>query len=356
LAYPARYFAGGRTADEATVVSVGVGDERRAVDLALNPVPAHKVSGTVKGPEGPAVVSLSLTTRTESTYRATAAEAAITFSDMNGRFVFPAVPTGEYWLRVAAVPERLRNEAGPSRPSLWLTVPVSVGAADVTDLALTLRQGFRVSGQMEFEGRARPSDDLVRRIVITVESSDGRTLDPASLSRIAIQPDGSFSSSALPEGSYFLRINNAPPGWGLTRSNLGGRDVSKAPLTLDRDLSRILLTLSDRVSEVSGSVQNVSGVSDPDAAVLVFPVESASWTDYGITPPYIRSVRVDSDGSYRLIGLVAGDYFVVAVPEEAAVNWQETKTLKTLAQVASRLVVAPGGAKSLNLRTVDIRR
>ena len=354
--YPTRYFAAGRTADEATLLSLGVGDERLGLDLILNPVPAYGIAGTVKGPDGPEAVSLSLTNISESTSRTTPAEAAITFSDTDGRFLFPAVPAGEYRLQVAAVPERIRGDTGPIRPSLWLSAPISVGTTDVTDVALTLQHGFQATGRVDFESDAPRSPDLVRRTTLTVESADGRTLTPASITRIAIRPDGSFSTSRLPEGSYFIRVNGSPPGWFLTGIRLAGRDVSKVPLLLNRDLSQILVTFRDRGSELTGSVRNDAGLSDSDTTVAVFPTDGASWVDYGQTPPYIRSVRASSDGNYRILGLLSGDYFVVAVPEETAINWQDTKTLRALARLASRITVAENEMKVLNLRTATLHR
>ena len=354
--YPVHYFASGRTIDEATPVSIGVGDERRGVDVRLSPVPAQRVSGTVQGPEGPVIVSVSLTPRSEYAFRTAVSEAAITFSDVNGQFLFPAVAKGDYWLQVTAVPDLVRGQVGPTRPNLWLTVPVNVTDTNLTDLTLHLRRGFRVAGRINFEGNGRLSPDSLRRVVITVESADARVLKPPRISRIAVQPDGSFASTELPEGSYFLRLNSLPLGWVQLGATFEGRDISNVALTVDRDISGVLLKISDRGAELIGSVQNASGLKHSGATVLVFPVESSSWVDYGNTPPGFRSSRTGVDGSYRVSGLLPGDYFVVAVAEEAAMDWQEGRLLKILAQVASRLTVTPGEAKSLNLRVVELRR
>ena len=158
----------------------------------------------------------------------------------------------------------------------------------------------------------------------------------------------------MPAGRYYLRINNAPPGWTLPSAIWNGRDISDLPFELDRDVSGVAITFTDRPSTLSGQVQNVSSAADASATVLIFPADSGSWIDYGGFPRRLRAVRADKDGRFMAIGFPAGTYLVAAVAEEASAEWQNPQTLKALARLATKITLADGEARQLDLTTVTV--
>jgi len=299
-------------------------------------------------------------------------ETATTMSDAKGRFMFVGVPEGRYRLRAilaqvpvsgggrGAAPPPLNQTAKPAAPpppdlggfTLWATQTITVGATDVTDLAVALRPGFRIAGRSEFVGtREQPAADVVRRMFATFDPADARPLLASTVLRGSFDDRGRLLSYQVPPGRYYVRINNNPPGWTLKSAMLNGRDISNVPVSLDADISSLIVTFTDRPSTVSGQVQSPTGAADPTATVLVFPAEAGAWTDTGEFPRRLRAIRVDRRGQYRTEGLPAGDYLVVAVVDESSTNWQDPRVLRALTRLATPITLGDGETRSVALKT-----
>ena len=145
----------------------------------------------------------------------------------------------------------------------------------------------------------------------------------------------------VPPGRYFVRVADAPQGWTFRGATLGGRDVTDAPFEIDGDLTGVMLTFTDRQTQLSGTVTSETG--PPDAAtVIAFPTDSSAWVGYGSASRRLRTARVDKTGNYSITNLPAGEYFVVAVPERMAADWQNPKFLEGLTADATRVRLPEG--------------
>jgi hypothetical protein len=198
----------------------------------------------------------------------------------------------------------------PTGPAHFASQPITVDASDLTGLVVTLRNGFQVSGSLEFEDAAsRPAADVVRRIAVTFESANGASV-PIQVARGVIDMEGKFTSYQLPPGSYLVRANGLPSGWMLKSAALNGQDISDVPLKLERDVAGMAITFTNKPSALTGRALDNSGNPDSKATVLVFPSTQALWTDYGETPRRLRSVRVDRDGAFKIQGLPPGEFLL----------------------------------------------
>src|SRR4029453_4437391 len=150
-------------------------------------------------------------------------------TDDNGRFTFLAVPSGDYTLRVTATPPAVTffdsftivdtrgapvsgnapREPFPkpdgAEPTLWASSPLSVGDADVTDLSIVLKNGFTISGRVEFEGSDRPRAGQTSKTANYVQPLN------SDLERIQVMPanldtSNQFTTTALPPGRYLLHV------------------------------------------------------------------------------------------------------------------------------------------------------
>jgi len=375
--YPTRYYPAASTASEAALITVQSGEERLGADLSMTLVPTSRISGVVRGPDGPTAAALSLIPDNDDLSTDSSLEIATTLSDAEGRFTFLGVPEGRHrlravWLQVpvggggsrGAPPPRPEGgaPAPPPRPALggftlWSMQTIDVGERDVTDLPVTLQSGFRIGGRAEFVGAAEPpTADALRRMTATFDPADARPLMSATIGRGQFDNEGYLSSYQLPPGRYYVRINGAPPGWTLKSAMLNGRDLSNVPVMVDRELNNLIVTFTDAPATLSGQVTDASGGPDVSATVLVFPADSASWIDYGSFPRRLRDVRVGKDGQYSTVGLPPGEYLVVAVADETSANWQDPTVLKALARSATSVTIAEGESRSLALRTSVVSR
>ena len=374
--YPTQYHPAAPTAAAASILTLRSGEERPAIDIQLALTPTSFVSGTASGPAGPLKAVLSLVPDSDDLSTDTGFETATTMSDATGRFTFIGVPEGRYRLRaiLAQVPVSGASRGAPPPPpkdqpikptptpvpdlggfTLWATQTITVGASDLNDLAVSLRPGFRIAGRSEFVGtHAQPAGDVVRRMYATFDPADARPLVGSTISRGQFDERGRLSSYQLPPGRYYVRIDNQPPGWTLKSATLNGRDVSNVPLALDADVTALVIAFTDRPSTLSGHVQNATGAPDPSATVLVFPADSGAWMDSGAFPRRLRAVRVDRNGQYQTAGLPAGDYLLVAIPDESSANWQDPKVLQALARLATSITLGDGETRSASLKTMAV--
>jgi hypothetical protein len=87
------------------------------------------------------------------------------------------------------------------------------------------------------------------------------TLVPAApglspTSKIALEADGTFTRTNLVPGPYYIRVGATPPGTYIRSISGGGHDALDAPVDLtDRDVDDIEITLTDRGTELIGSVR-----------------------------------------------------------------------------------------------------
>jgi hypothetical protein len=180
------------------------------------------------------------------------------------------------------------------------------------------------------------------------------TADGATQVTGRVDANGQFTTLGAKPGRYFVRIGGSPEGWMFKSATWRGRDVSDEPFDLDSDANDVVITFTDRWTDMHGIVLGLRG-PDPDATVLIFPMEQQAWTNYGINARRVRSVRTSRSGDYRLHSIPAGDYYVVAIPEDRAADWQDPGFLASLTAVATRVTISDGDQKLVGLRTREVR-
>ena len=371
------------TVQGAEAVHIDSGQDRSELNMVLRIVPSVRILGTLSGP------SNRLSGMAVHLYPAApgdvtivgAIEAAQTVTDPEGGFGFIGVPAGSYVLKVTyaprseqAIPQELIDRliaegafvpdsfferppvTAPAEPTLWAIAPVTVGETDVTGLALALREGPRVTGRIAFEGtKARPAADRLASATISFDAVDGSASNTYAQARGRVVPDGTFSTMGVVPGRYLVRLQGAWPGWTLKSIVAGGREVSDDPLDITgADIDGVVITMTDRPSELSGSVRTDSGAPDRRANVLVFPSDRARWTQTN-AGRRMASTGVSKQGTFTVSGLPAGDYFVVATNESISSNWQDPRMLDTLSRIAARVTIRDAEPRKVDLVTSVIR-
>jgi len=398
VSYPTVFYQTASTPTAATVVKLASGEERTGLDFQMKLKRTLMVSGTVTGPEGPVKnVGVKLLPAAAAEEYATpfGNEAAVTASDASGGFTFLGVPPGAYTLQVIRVPRFLAprspssmttveiagaggismgfSSSGPTTgpalplptdPTLWGGMQLTVGEVDVSNLSVVLKSGAKLSGKIVFEGSGTaPPADVVQRATLQFSPVASMPSQVSSAQK-RVEGDGRFSTVGYPPGRYTLSasIPQVPQQsggtatvWRFKSAALDGRNLDEGFEIQSSDIAGLVVTFTDRSTEVSGLVVDLKSQPDTGALVVVMPADSQSWRESIAPSRRVRSARTTTTGSYSLKDLPPGEYFIAAVSDAAVDNWQEPKTLDSISRVAARITLGEGGTVSQRLTTAVIR-
>lgn len=218
--------------------------------------------------------------------------------------------------------------------SYWGQLRVDVSGPGVDDLVLPLRRPAVMSGRIVWAPGAKPPSSSPRP---RLEPADGRR--SLGIPSIAGLPGdtSTFTIDGLMAGEYFLRVGGAT----VESITWNGEDYTDRPFDggAGRDITGVVLTLTSTSSSISGVVGDGNLTLTSGAAVIVFPVEREGWSNYGFNPTRLTSVLTTSDGRYRVGGLPAGEYYLLAVPAAQERAWLDPSFLAAHAARASRVRV-----------------
>jgi uncharacterized protein (DUF2141 family) len=339
-------------------VTVGVGEERSAIDIALQVVPSARLDGRVVDPDGqvPRALQLSLISPaqrlgfverdTSGTLRPNAV-----VPTQAGGFVRPALTPGHYTFVARAADGTATASGTPDRPEqdLWAIADVDIRGEDVPDFVITLQRGMTVSGQVVLAAShaSVPPDPSTVELRLAAATS-GLTLGvPAT----RVNADGTFRFHGIVPGEYTLWAS-AGTGWALKTATLGTQDLVDTPLVVvpGRDLSDVIVTVDDRPTSISGTLVDALGRPAPEYVVVVFSADRRFWTS---SSRRTRQMHPATDGWYTAIGLPAGEYLVAAVTDVGESDVDDPGFLELLSAAATRVSVTDGQAKTLNLRMAN---
>jgi len=136
--------------------------------------------------------------------------------------------------------------------------------------------------------------------------------------------------------------------------SVNGVDATDTPIELTQNVSGVVVTFTDQISDVRGVVTGTAAGNDPPA-VIVFPSDSAAWKNFGVNPLRMRRTLANAAGSFTLGSLPSGDYCVIAVPEEFSSEWQDPAYLEVLSRTASRFTLSLGERRTVELSVQDVR-
>jgi hypothetical protein len=341
--YPTTYLPSATTPTDATIFSLGSGEERSGGTIQLRPVPAVRVAGKLVGPQGPVPLTALRLANAGANPAEVTLDPVTGLSDPNGVFSLLAVPAGQYALRVLTQ----ASSSTAENPVLWASVPLSIADTDVSDLTVALRPALRVSGRFEFQGTSPvPAGAALRECCRVSVSPNGGTWG-----RVLASPDATgVFMTAVPGGSYVVTAE-PPPGWHLRAAMFEGRDISDMPIEIKGDVAGIVVMFSDDPTQIAGTVRNAQGSAAGNGSVVVFPTDRRLWTGYSsLFNRRVLSRTIGPTGEFRITALPPGEYFVAAIPDALVDDWQDAKVLETLSRSATRVSLGEKDKKSLDLR------
>jgi hypothetical protein len=367
--YPTLFYNNVTVSARATVVTLKSGEARTNVDFQLPLLTAYKVSGSVSAPDGPAKgMALHLLTADPDEGLSDTApdDVATSITDPQGQFTFLGVPRGQYVLKAASGPAQRLTQAADGSVSitrstdatLWASVPVAVEQADLAGLTVALQPGLQVTGRVVFEGVSpQPNEQQLQRGIrlAPTQGAGGRAAGPGINVPVPIGADGTFSSTGYVPGRYSVIAPTWPVlKWSLKSVTLAGADVSDVPVEIAAgDLTNLVVTYTDQPAHLSGTVRDLSGRPDPNALVVVFPVDRHAWGwPNGL---HTKSAPASTTGLYTLSTLAPGDYEIAAIPNGWQSTWQTPAMLEQIVASATRVQLKVGETRTEDLKTMTIR-
>jgi protocatechuate 3,4-dioxygenase beta subunit len=356
--YAPTYFPGTPNGSEAQKISLAVGQEAQNTDFALLPVKLAKISGTVISSEGkPVEGSMVNAVPRNSDGAPMMMMSGSARSDKNGNFTISNVSPGEYTLqtrvfqimtsgggdnmmftaRVGIGPDGSEGETG--------SLPLTVSGQDLSGVVVVTSKPATATGQLTFEGAAKPSTLTNIRVTATPLDMDGPMISFAGPG--TVKADGTFELKGL-SGTRLVRAPSLPPGWMLKAVRVNGNDVTDTGIDFKpgEAVSGVEVVLTSKLTEVNGTVKAGSEQAK-DYTLVVFADEPQKWSLPNTR--YVAGTRPDQQGRFQIKNLPAGGYYAIAVDYLAQGEWGDPDVLERLKPKATSFSIEEGQTKTLAL-------
>jgi hypothetical protein len=381
------FYPGTAVAAEAQPVIVEAGQERLGVDFGILLVPTAQIRGRLVDDQGRPQANQGVTLRAPAS-----SPLGLEFIEslgtgtgrtgQDGTFTLTGVKPGRYTLAARVTIKTGNEPAGtPQGNALgeamamlgmgggthWASEEVTVAGRDITDVTLVLKPALTITGKVIYEASTlkAPEDMTTVRLAVTPVTNEAASAVTTMIqsifsgSSVTVAADGTFVAKGLSPGTYRLMTAGgvlaslAPTertdGWTLKSVMAGGRDVADTGVVVNENVSNVIVTFTDRPSELSGTVFDQAGRVTPEFPIVVFSVDKTYWVSGSRR---VTQARPASDGTFKVMGLPAGEYFVCAV---TAVEQSELADPAFLEQLAAssykiKITIRPGEKTVQNLK------
>jgi hypothetical protein len=259
MAVASTYAPGVTSFAEARTYPMAAGQNLTGVDIKVTRLATVRVSGSLTGPDATTShVGLRLVPKgVDNVDRASFGDAARTVTDARGQFTFLGVLPGHYTIEgyVLVYPPGGQMKQGSSIPvgpdgyalrkqvQRWAKLAIDVSTEDVAGLSLPLSAPFFVTGRVVYvvageSGPPRPVQAGVRLYLLR------RTGQQASSPSGTTAADGTFSLGPAFPDKYQLVAEAGTP-WKVVSIVANGRDVTNQIIDLDRDITDVVITITN---------------------------------------------------------------------------------------------------------------
>jgi Carboxypeptidase regulatory-like domain len=331
LTYAPTYFPGVLVQSEAQLVNVPLSQDVVGIDFTVQMVTAAKVSGMAIGNDldqaRVRLVQFEGASAKAQTYASPVGQ--------DGSFSIPNVPPGQY-LAVA------ESHDGIAYTSL------SVAGRDVTGVTLPLAPRGVPDGHVVFDGSTTPTAADLARVEVRLTPMIGQVTLGSEVMDDSPKEDGTFVITGIRAGGRRVLVQT-PKGWVLKSVTLNQQDVTDEYFdALAASGKQLVITLTDRVTEISGTVTVMGRTSVPDTSVLAFATDPRL-RQMPASQRFIRYAPVDKGGHYRIAGLPPGDYSLVALENLDPGQWAPN-AFEQLQASATHVTLQEGDKKTRDLR------
>jgi hypothetical protein len=354
--YAPTYYPGVVSAPEAGKVNVAPGQEVGNIDFQILLVPFATVSGIVSGGDGTDSVAVMLMPQDGSNSgRGPMGAPTLTGrAQADGTFTITNVPPARYM----AIARSMRTD----QPAIGMQTVV-VNGQNISGVSLMLQAGVSLSGNITVESSGTPAPaDYSSFRVDAVEvtplpfggrggGGGGRGSRQAGNGRA--EKNGAFRIDNLLPGKHHIRVTGGgvqgARQWALKSVTIGGLDVTDTPVELKpgQNVENVTVLLTDRATEITGTVRDAKGAGAPALTVVAFSTDQQHWRAQSRR---IQAVRTDQSGTFRLRNLPPGDYLVIASADVEQGEWFDPAFLEQARAGAKQVSITEGEKKTLDLR------
>jgi protocatechuate 3,4-dioxygenase beta subunit len=342
--YARTYFPGSSVPAEARFVALGAADDVSGIDFALERAATARVSGRILDAAGEPTMggAVRLTPAVRANALRNVAVGARISRD--GVFEFDNVAPGEYIVRAD------RGRSSSSVEGEFGALPITVAGKDVDGVVLRMSAGSSILGRFRFDTEPDaklPPASAIELSPIGVDPD--RTPDNVAVAEI--HDDWTFEMHGI-NGRRRLALVRLPSNWALGEIRAKGNDVTDRILafgTTDDSLNDVEVVLTDRLAEVSGTVEDARGRPAAGSHVIVAAMDRRKWYPGS---RFLRRALAEQNGTFRVAGLPAGTYYLVGcegVPAGGDDAWQDPEFLESIVTRGTTLTLQDGEKQSLQL-------
>lgn len=342
------FYPSAQNAGEAQAVRLKLAQQMTGIDVGLIAGKLVTISGTALDPQGLPLagdtVGVSLVPQGDTFASYATAGSAKTAPD--GSFVVRDVSPGEYTLHVQTQPATGTPES---------TQTSIAASTDIQGVELVTSAASSVSGRVVLDsGSALPSNCPLTRLRVTgrlVDDTGHVNLGGFRANGGTVSDDGSFTVQSV-AGQTRFTVAPLPPGWAVKRVDYNGADILAIGIdSHGQTLDGLVITVTDRLPTVTGTLRDDKGNPAPTAAAIIFPEDATLW-DSGLNT--VRIARVDQLGVFSCRALRPGTYLAIAVPAVNGNDWMDPQFLESLRSRATEVMLKEGDTKQLNLVVVNV--
>ena len=375
------FYPSATRAKDAVVIKAESGVERSDIDITIPDRVLHTVGGVVrgKGDRRPvANAKVTIVSREEGAGSDSPlsgerfASQTSTTTDADGRWEFRDIPEGSYTVSVKPTEEYEETSAsdgGATNRNATYDGNANVGysrarrkkkrgyaparrdlqviESDLSDVALELNDGARVSGSIAYENGNKESYGYfsMRRVP---DEAGVKGSEQTGDSWNSYDSGGRFEIVGLPAGKYFIQFSGyADEGKIYVKSiTWNGRDLLREPLELAEGaaVEGVRVTIAANPSKLRVRVTGGPRKGAPRGfAVTLLPSDITGWS------PYSQQLFCFAeDDSSCEIAAPPGEYRVVALPASADTGSYEEE-LRRRALTAPRATLAAGETKEFEV-------
>ncbi len=351
----------GSSPTPSTMIPVGAGEEKGGIDIQLQLTQVARIEGTLVPPAGETLGNVQVGLVPAGDAITPSMDRAFPDMGEQGRFVFPSVPAGHYKILARSTPMNMgppgSSSAAPAKPSrLWANAEVVVAGQDVTGVVLELQKGTAITGQVVLHSTTSTQTlDFTRTMInlFPAAPESGPMMIFGGTSSATVEASGRFTINDVVPGSYRISASfpgaTAAPTLVVQSATVEGEDVLDTPLEVGgrTAITGMVVTLTDRLTELSGIVVDEKGKPATDQTLVLYPVDEKHRV---FQSRRIRTTRAGEDGRYSFRVVPPGDYRLATLLDPEPGSWYDKAVLSDLDSSAIRISLAEGEKKIENVR------